>query len=296
MAEPIHIVVVTGLSGSGKSTAIHTLEDLGYFCIDNLPVALLPKFLDLIQQSQHQLQNVALVMDLRERGFSSMARSTFDGVRDEGHQLDILFLEADVPTLVRRYNATRRRHPLAPEGSVRDGILSEIDELDEVRHLANPIIDTSNLTVHDLKRRIRDLYNPDPSSQSTLTLNILSFGFKHGLPTEADLVFDVRFLNNPYFREDLRPLSGKNPDVANYVLGQPAAQTFLTLSGNLLDFLLPHYKTEGKTYLTVAIGCTGGQHRSVAIAQAIAQRLQTLPYTLNVRHRDCTDPRWPNLE
>ncbi|MBH24511.1 MAG: RNase adapter RapZ [Myxococcales bacterium] len=290
MAEPIHIVVVTGLSGSGKSTAIRALEDMGYFCIDNLPVALLPKFLDLVQQSQHGLQYVALVMDLRERGFSSMARSTFSAVRDEGHHLDILFLEADIPTLVKRYSETRRRHPLSPEGSVRDGVIREITELDEVRHLANPIIDTSNLTVHDLKHRIQDLYSPDPASRPTLTINVLSFGFKHGLPPEADLVFDVRFLNNPYFREDLRPLSGKDAEVAEYVLRQPAAQSFLALLGSMLDFLLPQYKTEGKTYLTVAVGCTGGQHRSVAIALATAQRLQALPYNVNVRHRDCTDP------
>ena len=284
--KPIHIVIVTGLSGSGKSTAIHALEDIGYFCIDNLPVALLPKFLELISNSQHPIEHVAIVMDVRSSGFSTEAKSLFEVVRGNGHNLEVLFLEANIPTLVRRYNATRRRHPLAPHGSVRDGILTELEEMAAVRHLSNPIINTSKLTVHDLKRRIQDLYNPHPLSKPSLAVNILSFGFKAGLPSEADLVFDVRFLNNPYFQEELRLLSGKTSDVATYVLSQAAAQTFLNHTQTLLSFLLPHYKTEGKTYLTIAIGCTGGQHRSVAIAQALAKRLHSLPYNINVLHRD----------
>ena len=284
--KPIHTVIITGLAGSGKSTAIHALEDLGYFCVDNLPVALLPTFLKLISNSQHPIDHVGLVMDVRASSFSSEAQPVFDEVRAAGHPLELLFLEANLQTLVRRFNETRRRHPLAPHGSIREGILKEIDELADLRQQANPIIDTSSLNVHDLKRRVQGLYNPDPDAKSSLTVNILSFGFKAGVPSEVDLLFDVRFLNNPYFKAELRLLSGKTSNVSSYVLNQPSAQTFLNQLFSLLNFLLPLYTAEGKTYLTIGIGCTGGQHRSVAIAHALAERLQPLPYRINVRHRD----------
>lgn len=292
----IHIVVVTGMSGSGKSTAIRALEDLGYFCVDNLPVLLLPRFLELVSQSQHSIQHVALVIDVREGAFLDDARATFAQVEAAGHTLEIVFLEADTDVLVRRYSETRRRHPLAPHGAVRQGIEQEIKDMAELRHMAQHTVNTSSLTVHDLKRRIQDLFNPEPDSAPRLTVNVLSFGFKHGLPSESDLVFDVRFLTNPYFVEALRTQSGRHPDVAAYVLHQSAAQTFLTHVHDLLDFLLPQYLNEGKTYLTIAVGCTGGQHRSVAIAEAVARRLAPLPYVVNVRHRDATEPDPPAPE
>lgn len=282
--EALSIIVVTGLSGSGKSTGIRALEDLGFFCIDNLPVALMPKLAELAAQSKNR--HVALVMDARERGFVDQAAAVFRDVRSLGHTVHVLYLHADTDTLVRRYSETRRRHPMAPDGSVVDGIHQEIKALAPIRHLADQTIDTTNLTVHDLKKHIQQLYAPSGQTTRTLVVNVMSFGFKRGLPKEADLVFDVRFLDNPYFVERLRPLSGRSPDVADYVLRQPTAQHFLALVYAMVDYLLPLYQKEGKTYLTVAIGCTGGQHRSVAIAEAVTGQLRKSEYTINVSHRD----------
>ncbi len=289
--SPVYTLVVTGLSGSGKSTALRALEDLGYFCVDNLPVALLPKFLELTRQSSPRITHVGLVMDVREPAFIEDGERIFTQLQRDGEALHVLFLEADTDTLVRRYSETRRRHPLSPYGSVRDGILTEIDAMASIRHLADQTLDTTDLTVHDLKKRIRDLYDPENASTHHLALNLLSFGYANGLPAEADLVFDVRFLANPHFIPDLRPRTGRDPDVAAYVLQQPAAQTLLNHLTALLDFLLPLYHAEGKRYLTLAVGCTGGKHRSVALTEELARRLlQAHPHPLRLTHRDAPDP------
>lgn len=286
--QPIHIIVITGLSGSGKSTAIRALEDLDFFCIDNLPVVLLPKVLELLDHTRHPKRQVGLVIDAREREFLHTAEETFQAVREAGHQLEVVFLEADTDTLVRRYSETRRKHPLAPQGSVRDGIELENTFLSDLRHLANHTINTNDLTVHDLRKEIQSRFREDEDSRS-MTVNILSFGFKHGSPSEADLVFDVRFLRNPHFVPGLRNKTGSDPEVADYVLSQPHTLTFLSHLFSMLDFVLPLYQSEGKNYLTIAIGCTGGQHRSVAVAEETHRYLMRLPYNLNLRHREAVN-------
>lgn len=283
--KAVNIIVVTGLSGSGKSTAIRALEDLGFFCIDNLPAALLPKFVELTSQSRDNVSHIALVMDVREESFIDQAAGAFDTVRAAGHDLHVIFLEAEVDILVRRYSETRRVHPLAGAGSVRDGIRRERDDLSSIRQLADQTLDTSHLTVHQLKHKIAELYSPNTAGR-TMAVTLLSFGFKRGLPSEADMVFDVRFVGNPYFVDRLRSLTGMHPDVASYVLTQPSAQTFLVHVFELLAFLLPQYEAEGKRYLTVAVGCTGGQHRSVALAEEIGRRIEPLPFMVNLKHRE----------
>lgn len=285
----LRMVIITGLSGSGKSTAIKALEDMGYICIDNLPIGLLPKFVELIEHSQHHSKQVALVMDARGPDFLEGAHEALLQLKQGVEDLNVLFLEAEVEILVRRYSETRRRHPMAPRGSVRDGINQEKTLISPLRHLADHLIDTSQLTVHDLKQRLKQLFDPESKKSPTLTVNLLSFGFKAGLPIEADLVFDVRFLSNPFFIEELRPFTGLNPKVSNYVLSQGACRIFLTHLYNFLDFLLPQFNAEGKTYLTIAIGCTGGKHRSVAIIQAVGKRLSSSAFTVNVSHRDAVN-------
>ncbi len=282
--ESVKIVVITGLSGSGKSTAIRALEDLDYFCIDNLPVVLLPKFLELGTQSRHSITHLGLVIDVRDQNFLSTASDTFEAVRKDGHNLEIVFLEASLDTLVRRYSETRRKHPLAQQGPVREGIEAEQEQLNDLRHMARYVLDTSSMTVHDLRREIQALYNLEQSRR--MTVNILSFGFKNGVPAESDLVFDVRFLQNPHFIPALRAQTGLDPLVSRYVLSQKNTQILLTHLFELLGFLLPLYEAEGKNYLTIALGCTGGKHRSVATAVELRRRLQPLSYVVNLHHRD----------
>jgi UPF0042 nucleotide-binding protein len=286
----IHIVVITGLSGSGKSTAIRALEDIGFYCIDNLPVVLLPKFLELAMQARTPTPRVGLVIDAREGEFLHTAEATFREVRQEGHKLDIVFLEADVESLVRRYSETRRKHPMAQHGTVLEGIEVEMAALTDLRHLADLSLDTSAMTPHALRQTIQHRFSGHAPQERHLTVNLVSFGFRHGVPMGADLVFDVRFLRNPYFVHELRPQSGRDPQVADYVLSQPHAQTFLGHLYGLLDFALPLYQAEGKTYLTIAIGCTGGHHRSVAVVEELKHHLSRLPYHINLHHRDLDPP------
>ena len=281
------VIVVTGLSGSGKSTAIHALEDVGYFCIDNLPEPLLPKVIELGTTESGSLQSLAFVIDTRAHEFLDETGDILAHLRDEGVSVRITFLEADEDVLVRRYSETRRRHPMAGEGTVRDGIRREREKLSDLRQRADEVIDTTNETVHTLKALIQDRYAE--SDQPGLHLTILSFGFKHGLPVECDLVFDVRFLPNPYFVEGLRAHTGQEGEVADYVLGFPEAIRFLSLFQEMAEFTLPLYEREGKSYLTIGIGCTGGHHRSVAISEAIGERLAARGWSLEVRHRDIDD-------
>jgi len=265
-----HIVIITGMSGSGKSTAIRALEDAGFFCIDNLPVLLLPKLTELAGSGH--IERMALVVDVREGIFLKEAPRVLDEVRRAGHQVEVLFLDSSDDSLIRRFSETRRRHPLAPTGTVADGIKAEREELRDLRELADQVIDSSALNVHDLKRMVQARFSPEPATGPSLS--VMSFGYRHGVPPQADLVLDVRFLPNPYFVPELKGLTGKNPKVAAYVLEREETQQFLAKVVDLCRFLFPRYQKEGKAYLTVALGCTGGKHRSVAIAAELTRQLQ----------------------
>ncbi|NOK15147.1 RNase adapter RapZ [Corallococcus exercitus] len=265
------IIVITGMSGSGKSTAIRALEDAGFFCIDNLPVLLLPKLTELAGGGN--IERMALVMDAREGVFLKDAPRVLDEVRRAGHQVDVLFLDASDDSLMRRFSETRRRHPLAPDGTVAEGIHLEREALKDLRELADQVIDSSALNVHDLKRMVQGRFSPEPTTGPSLS--IMSFGYRYGVPPQADLVFDVRFLPNPYFVPELKGLTGKNPKVSGYVLEREETQAFLEKVVDLCRFLFPRYQKEGKAYLTVALGCTGGKHRSVALAAEMVRRLST---------------------
>lgn len=267
-----NIVVITGMSGSGKSTAIRALEDAGFFCIDNLPALLVPKLTELIgREGSPNISKLALVMDAREGEFLSEAPSVLEEVKRGGHAVELLFLDASDDALMRRFSETRRRHPLAPDGSVAEGIELERRALKDLRSMADQVIDSSVLNVHDLKRLLQARFSTEP--QNAPSLSIVSFGFRYGVPPQADMVFDVRFLPNPYFIPELKAQTGRDPKVAAYVLERPESQAFLEKVSDLCGFLFPRYQREGKAYLTVAIGCTGGKHRSVAIAHALHKRL-----------------------
>jgi UPF0042 nucleotide-binding protein len=282
-------VVVTGLSGAGKSHAIRALEDLGYFCVDNLPIALVQTFADLSLHTPGGARRAAVVIDVREgrqlTGFPAMYR----GLKKRfGAALRLIFLEAGESALVRRFSETRRPHPVAGASSVVEGVDEERRILRPIRKLSDHVIDTTALTVHELRRRIFEITGA-AGDVAPLGVTLLSFGFSRGVPADADLVFDVRFLPNPHFVAALRRWSGKNPKVSEYVLRSPDARQFLRLTGDLLKFLLPRYIEEGKAYLTIGIGCTGGRHRSVAIAHALAARLKGVKgIQLRVRHRDAS--------
>jgi UPF0042 nucleotide-binding protein len=276
----VRIVVVTGVSGAGKSTALRALEDLDYFCVDNLPLPLLSKFVDLLEQ-QAAVHKVALVIDAREGEFLPFYRESFQALRSSGHPVEVLFLDAGDDLLLRRFSETRRRHPLAGD-DLRAGILRERQLLQPLREDAEAIVDTGNLNVHQLKGIIQERYG---KTTGKLSVTLLSFGFKHGLPAEADVVLDVRFLPNPYFVESLSAQTGLEPGVAHFVLGTDDAREFLAKTQDFLAFSLPRFEREGKAYLTIAIGCTGGRHRSVVVCEELGQRLKDT-WPLTIRHRD----------
>ena len=281
----LRIVIVTGLSGSGKSTAIKAFEDLGYFCVDNLPVLMLPDFLKLREESSEGLWHIALGMDIRERRFLESYSKIFSELRRRGANLDILFLEATDDVLQRRFSQTRRKHPLAGQSSVLEGIEAEREMLRDLKDMATRVVDTSSANVHDLKRMISRLYALSPD-QDALHVMVLSFGFKYGVPAEADIVMDVRFLPNPFFVEGLKDLDGRREEVIRFVLRDEQSQVFLDKFSTLLTDLLPRYRAEGKSYLTIAIGCTGGKHRSVVVAEKLAERLVEKGYRAHLSHRD----------
>ena len=281
----MRVVIVTGLSGSGKSTAIHVLEDLGFYCIDNLPVTLLPRFLELCESSEKPISRVALGIDLRERVSLRQYPDVFAELRSRGQRIEILYLEAADEVLLRRFSETRRPHPAADGGSIAQGIGTERERLTGLRELADQIIDTSASTVHDLREQLRHLLASAPA-HTTLLVAVESFGYKYGVPTDADVMFDVRFLPNPFFLEEFRAKSGVEPEVAAFVLQRPEAERFLDQVSALLESTLPLYVREGKSYLTLAVGCTGGRHRSVAVAEELGRRLRAWGYTVHVRHRD----------
>jgi len=284
-AEAMHVVIVTGLSGSGKSTAIHVLEDLGFYCIDNLPVALISRFLELCANSEEPITRVAFGIDQRERMSLRNYPNVLAELRQRGQRVEVLYLEATDSILFQRFSETRRPHPAVRGGSVAEGIQFEREHLAGLRESAHQIIDTSTYTVHELRKQLHQRL-ATPQTQSTLLVTVESFGYKYGVPVDADLMFDMRFLANPFFVEDLRLKTGKEADVAAYVLQRPEAETFLTQVGALLHTTLPFYVREGKSYLTVAIGCTGGRHRSVAVAEELGRRITGWGYTVHLRHRD----------
>jgi UPF0042 nucleotide-binding protein len=281
----LEVVIVTGLSGSGKSTAIRVLEDVGYYCIDNLPVVLIQRFLELCGNSQESIQKVALGVDIREREFFAAYPRALDELRRSGFRVQVLYLDAADDVLVRRFSETRRPHPLGGESGPLAGIHRERELLAGLREQADRILDTSTLTVHQLRDELRDVYR-GLSKGDNLTVLLVSFGFKYGVPSDVDMVLDVRFLANPFFVDELRPRTGRDAVVASYVLEQDEARRFLALAGELLRFALPNYRREGRRYFTLALGCTGGRHRSVAVAEQIGEMLGREGYNIQVQHRD----------
>lgn len=288
-SNELQIVIITGMSGAGKTVAIQSFEDLGFFCVDNLPPSLLPKFLELMRESKNKMNKVALVMDLRGREFFEQLIHVLDELQHYSWLTPhILFLDADDATLVRRYKETRRFHPLAKSGLPLDGIRNERQLLEELKARAQTIINTSELKPKELREKITEKFTN--SRQNLFTVNVISFGFKHGIPIDADLVFDVRFLPNPFYIEQLRPKTGLDQDVYEYVMKWTDTSKFLEKILDLLSFMLPLYKREGKSQLVIAIGCTGGQHRSVAIAKYLGEKLAK-DYQVQVSHREIANER-----
>jgi UPF0042 nucleotide-binding protein len=285
-ARELEIVVLTGLSGSGKTLAIRAFEDMGYYCVDNLPVALIPTFADLLGRSRTDSVRAALVVDVREGAFLSEFPSMFEQLRRRrDHRVRLLFFEADDEVLIRRFSETRRPHPLAGGIPVEEAIRREREALQPLRERADMILDSSRFTVHELRRYIQAHFAPEPGAQP-LRIGVISFGYKHGVPPEADLVFDTRFLPNPFFVEGLRERSGADPEVTRFLEGVPEYGELRRRLADLLGFLIPQYIREGKSYLTVAIGCTGGRHRSVALADALGDALRRQGYAVSTSHRD----------
>lgn len=287
MLNPVQVVIITGLSGSGKSTALRAFEDLGYYCVDNLPVVLLPQFLHIQKPAPGQTVRAALVMDMREQDFLKEYAVIFADLKKEGFKLEILFLESSDDVLLRRFSQTRRHHPLIPSPvtTVMDAIALERRQLALLKEEADRVIDTSFYNLHQLRGAIGSLYG-SRVDLNRLLVNLLSFGFKYGVPGEADMVFDVRFLPNPFFVPNLKELDGTSLQAKDYVLKDQTTQTFLSKVSELLFFLIPFFKREGKMYLTIATGCTGGRHRSVTVTEELKNVLTEKGYEVVVHHRD----------
>lgn len=283
------MIIVTGLSGSGKSTAIDALEDAGYFCVDNMPASLVPDFLLLRSRSGSGVQKIALGMDLRQEGFVEEFKGLFEILKERGFAPDVLFLEASDDALLKRYSETRRQHPVSREGGPAEGIREERKKLGGLKTLAGRVIDTSRLTVHELKELIIR-HAAHGERPARMRIGLVSFGFKHGAPQESDLVMDVRFIPNPYFIPELKPLDGRDERVRRFILEQPGTLAFLDRYVSLLEYLLPLYEREGKSYLTIAVGCTGGRHRSVTVVEELLSRLGSGRHQITAAHRDVDAP------
>ena len=281
------IVIVTGMSGAGKSTALNMLEDEGYYCVDNMPISLIPKFAELAdcQEQDNGYNNIALGVDIRSGHSLAEFESVLDYMKKRQYNYKILFLESSDEVLVKRYKETRRTHPLAKDGRVDKAILLEREQLGFLKQRADVIIDTSQLLTREFKEELEKIVL-ERKEFNNLIVTVLSFGFKYGIPADADMVFDVRFLPNPYYVEELRPLTGNDKKIQDYVMKAPEAEEFLVRVDGLIQFLLPNYVKEGKSSLVIAVGCTGGKHRSVTLANAIADRLSKTPYGCKVEHRD----------
>ena len=281
----LKLVVISGLSGSGKSHALKCFEDAGYFCIDNLPPALLPTFVELCHQQGGEIKNVALGIDVRERVFFSDLVGILEQVKALGHSVELMFFEAREEVLVRRFSESRRPHPLLPHLPMLEGVRFEKEHLAELRRHADRIIDTSDLTVHELRELLTKRFGQEGTPRR-LTISLVTFGFKFGVPYDIDLLFDVRFLQNPFFVPDLKPLTGEDPKVRSYVLTDPDAVAFVGQLEGLFKFLVPLFERERRSYVNVGIGCTGGRHRSVAIAGRLQESFAAIGYQATIAHRD----------
>lgn len=282
----MRFIIVTGLSGAGKSEATNALEDMGYFCVDNLPPKLIKKFAEVCKQSQGSIDKVALVMDIRGGIFFDDLFESLSELSREQFQYEILFLDTSDEVLVKRFKEKRRSHPLAPGGRVITGIELERQKLREVKDKADVIIDTSKYAIKDLREEMARKFGDKEMPEKQMAITILSFGFKYGIPVDSDLVFDVRFIPNPFYIPELKPFSGNDEPVKNYVMDQIETQTFLEKANDMFEFLIPNYQKEGKRQLIISIGCTGGRHRSVSIANSIYETLHSNNHDVYVEHRD----------
>ncbi len=282
----MRFVILTGLSGAGKTQTIRNLEDLGFFCVDNLPPTVIPKFAEACYQTNGNIDKIALVIDIRGGKFFDDLFESLTFLKGEGYEYEILFLEASDEALIKRYKETRRKHPLAPEGRVLNGIATERKKLKDVRERADHIINTTKLSARELTQEINNIYGEEGQMETKLMITVLSFGFKYGIPVDSDLVFDVRFLPNPYYIPELKQYSGNEKPVRDYVLDFEGTIVFIEKLQDMLEFLIPNYKNEGKRQLIVSIGCTGGRHRSVAIANKIYELLELSGHSVNIDHRD----------
>ncbi len=281
----LRVVIITGLSGSGKSTALRTLEDIGFFCVDNLPVVLLPKFLEIQAASSDEISEIALVMDLRQKFFLEKYTDIFRRLKEKQYKIEILFLDASDDALLRRFRETRRAHPLSEKGSVIDGIMLERNKLSSLKEMADKVIETSSYNVHQLKDAIQRYYLA-PSAIKRPVINLISFGYHYGLPLDADIVLDVRFLPNPYFVESLKGFDGNNNKVQDYIMEFKESKTFLQKLFKLMAYIMPLYKKEGKANINIALGCTGGKHRSVVMVNELGKHFLNRDYIANIKHRD----------
>lgn len=281
----LHLTIISGLSGAGKSHAIKCFEDAGYFCIDNLPPPLLPVFADLCSQQEEEIKKVALGIDLRERGFFEDLMAMIDTLKERGHTVELLYLEANDKVLIQRFSESKRPHPIFPQLPVLQGVQWERERLQELREKADHILDTSSFSVHQLKDfLIRQYVQTDRTVGASLSL--MTFGYKFGVPYDIDMLFDVRFIRNPHFVADLKDLTGEDPRVEAYVMADPNAEQFLVHLHTFLEFLFPQYERERRAYLTIALGCTGGRHRSVALARVLGDTLKKNGQNVTLVHRD----------
>ena len=285
----MRFVIVTGLSGAGKTQAIRSLEDLGYFCVDNLPPTLIPKFAEACFETDGRIDKIALVIDIRGGEFFDDLFESLNYLKKQNYKYEILYLDASDEVIIKRFKETRRKHPLAPDGRIIHGITLERNRLKEVRNRADNIVNTSNTSTRELRDTITKIYAEAGQIEMELMITVVSFGFKYGIPVDSDLVFDVRFLPNPYYIPELKKFCGLDKEVKDYVLGYTETKTFISKLQDMLAFLLPNYLREGKRQLIISIGCTGGRHRSVAIANEIFEELKAQGRKVNIDHRDVNE-------
>ncbi len=286
----MRFVIVTGMSGAGKSTALRMLEDMGFFCVDNLPVILIPKFADITHDDKLDVDDVAIGVDIRSGDALGQLSVCLEEMKKSNYNYEILFLDASEQALVKRYKETRRNHPLSKGGRINEGIAKEREKIEFLKQRADYIVDTSNLLTRELKAELDKIFITG-GTYNNIIITVMSFGFKYGIPRDSDLVFDVRFLPNPYYDLNLRPMTGNDKPVSDMVSGSEEYEPFMKKLYDMIDFLLPYYKREGKNQLVISVGCTGGKHRSVTVANDLHERLQKLPYTVRLFHRDITKDR-----
>ena len=287
----MRLVIVTGMSGSGKTTALKMLEDAGFYCVDNIPLSLVEKFVELVAMPENEIDKMVLGLDVRADVHFEEAHEILKALKDKGYPMEILFLDSSDASLIKRYKETRRLHPLTPYGRVEDGVKKERQILEELRKASDYVIDTSNLLTRELKAELDRIFVQNESYNS-LMVTVTSFGFKYGIPNDADLVFDVRFLPNPYYIDELRPKTGNDKEVQDFVMNHPESEEFLNKLTDMVKFLIPNYVKEGKYRLVIAIGCTGGRHRSVTLANALYDRLKDQgDYGIKLDHRDIFNKR-----